>query len=211
DLTTDANGEASVDVTASDVPGEFSLSVTVTGASTPAVANFTIAPIPTTCTVDLMPSEIATGGDAAIQVVVASEHGTPSGHVEIFVDGSSVGKFDLTSGAVTYTLSGAALGNHDVYASYEAEDAFDGSQSDTKTLIVAEPGSFDAGTQFDGGISAADGGKTSGVHAGWKLSGGGCSIARPPARAHLPPSAARPFALIGLFALLWIARRRRRD
>ncbi|HEY2733787.1 MAG TPA: Ig-like domain-containing protein, partial [Polyangiales bacterium] len=210
DLTTDANGEASIDVTANDTPGQFTLSVSVVGASIPVVANFTIAPIPTTCTVNLMPHEIATGSDADIQVMVTSDHGTPAGHVEIFVDDASVGKFYLTAGAVTYTLSDATLGDHTLRADYEAQAAFDASQSDSETLTVAAPGSFDAGSGYDGGITAADGGKPSGAHVGWKLRGGGCAIA-PRALAHLPPSAARPFALLGLLGLLWIARRRRRD
>jgi uncharacterized repeat protein (TIGR01451 family) len=206
ELTTNDAGEASVSVTAKDVPGQFTISFSVDAGAMPALSTFTVTSIPTRTRLELDPTTVAVGAAANVTVTVASDYGTPAGHVEIFVDGVSAAKLNLTSGTITWTLEGSDPGKHEVTALYEAQDAFGESHADALQLSVEEPGTSDAGPEADGGGKPeSDGGVPPPVpqHVGWKLRGGGCSVGAPVER---PSGSYALFALA--FAYLVLRRRR---
>jgi uncharacterized repeat protein (TIGR01451 family) len=205
ELTTDDAGEATVSVTAKDVPGQFTITFSVAAGATPALTTFTVTAIPTTTRLELDPATLTVGAAAHVTVTVASDHGTPSGHVEIFVDAVSAAKLNLTSGTVTWTLAGSDPGTHEVTALYEAQDAFGESRADAARLTVEQPGASDAGPAADGGgMPETDGGVPGPVpqHPGWKLRGGGCSVGA--------PAAGGSYALFALSFAYLILRWRRR-
>jgi uncharacterized repeat protein (TIGR01451 family) len=208
DLTTNDAGEASVSVTAKDVPGKFTITFSVETGATPVVSTFTVTPIPTKTTLEVDPDTIFAGDDTNIHVSVTSDHGVPSGHVEIFIDTQSVAKLNLTSGSVTWTLSGSEVGTHEISVLFEAQDAYGQSRADGGQLTVKEVGAGDAGPAADGGgmpEPETDAGVPPPVpqHIGWSIAGGGCSLAARGA------SHGAPALLTLAFAYLVFRRRRR--
>ena len=65
---------------------------------------------------------------------------TPTGSVEFFIDGTSVGSFGLNSrGSATYTTAALSVGSHTITASYAGDGGFLASSSTELRQMVGEP------------------------------------------------------------------------
>ena len=69
---------------------------------------------------------------------VAFATGTPTGSVEFFADGQSVGSADLDSGQATLTVSDLAVGSHAITATYQGDAIFLTSTSGETELTIAK-------------------------------------------------------------------------
>jgi hypothetical protein len=192
EIVTDDDGEATVEVTANGQPGTFGLTFTVVeGASTPATTVLTIETIPTVTTLSVEPVEVGVGEDLTLTATVTSERGTPEGDVELIVDGERVGMATLSDGQASLTVSRDHAGTQQALAHFAAQGPY--AESSSEAIEVTVSGGSDAGRGGD-------------VTAGWRLSGGGCSLLV------LQPSAAEmPGALLILGGVYLLRRRKRRD
>jgi uncharacterized repeat protein (TIGR01451 family) len=210
ELTTNDEGEAALQVTANDRPGQFTLTLTVQGALAPVITTFTIEPIATSTTLALVPTEAnSSGAKVTLTATVTSQHGTPSGEVQFFVNTKAVGTAQLSGGKATFEFTTTSAGANEVQAIYTAQGPFAESRSEARTLTVSDV------TNQPADAGAADGGETSDAGRrpspsntiGWKLSGGGCSLAGNPHR-----DSGALFALLLLLGCSYfVLRRARRD
>ncbi|WP_344033572.1 Ig-like domain-containing protein [Leucobacter iarius] len=71
----------------------------------------------------------------------AADASAPTGSVEFFVDGASVGTASLSDGIATLKTSSLAVGTHRITAAYRGDDVFASSESDqaATVTVVAKP------------------------------------------------------------------------
>lgn len=106
-------------------------------------SNDPITIIPTRTTVTSSNAQITVGETVILNAGVEKHPDAPadkvlSGVVSFLVDGTEVGSSTLTDGVASYTVSGLAEGEHDVYASYAGNADFEKSDSQTiKQTVVA--------------------------------------------------------------------------
>jgi MYXO-CTERM domain-containing protein len=199
DLTTDAEGNASFRVTASAMPGTFTLTFTVEGSDAVTSAELTVDAIPTK-------TSVSYSGHYTLHASVDSDHGTPTGHVRFMIDDQEIGTAELDdTGMATLDYAGES-GLEGIVAVYDAQDAF--GQSRSTAISLNEPPGTGGGPETDAGpASAADGGTRHDPTLGWKLAGGSGHCAVSAAGARSSSGSAAWFVLAA--AVLLIRRRRR--
>ena len=83
--------------------------------------------------------------NGSITVTVGSGAGTPTGNVDLKVDGADKGPQSLSGGSATYTVGGLTIGSHSLSASYLGQGNFAASNAPTGTnLTVISPLTFSA-------------------------------------------------------------------
>lgn len=99
------------------------------------------------------PTSVAAGTAVSLAITVASGSpytGTPTGTVQIQVDGATVGSATLPtgSGTVSYSLNttGLTVATHTVTAIYSGDAIFSGSQSAPVTITITSAGTGTGGT-----------------------------------------------------------------
>jgi len=106
--------------------GGYTLSVT---------GSFGAVPIVTTTTVTSTPNPSTFGQSVAFTIAVAGTSGTPTGTVNVTVDGAPVSVPALSGGQTTFNSSALAKGSHTVVATYPAQAGYRTS-SGTTTQVV---------------------------------------------------------------------------
>jgi outer membrane protein OmpA-like peptidoglycan-associated protein len=150
---TDVNGQASVRLTANDVPGGFNAALSA-GTATPVGARFTITAIPTTTTVVVADGGTSIDHTPVLTATVTATKGTPTGVVRFLVDGAEVGTGSLDQGTASLSPAAPALGAHTVVAVYDAQGAFGASTSAEAGLTITHDSGHLSGS---GGCGAAPG------------------------------------------------------
>lgn len=89
----------------------------------------------TTTMVTATPSSITVGDDVTLTATVTGE--SPTGDVEFFIDGVSVGSAAVADGQAELPVSDLAVGTYEVTASYSGDDRNEPSESDPVTVTVA--------------------------------------------------------------------------
>ena len=79
--------------------------------------------------------EITYNSDGSVTVTVSSTAGTPTGNVQLSVDGGTATSLALTDGSATFTLTSPSAGSHSLSAIYAAQGDFAASTA-TGTLQV---------------------------------------------------------------------------
>ena len=152
-MITDADGGASVTLTASAVVGSFVLAAHTDGAFTPGTTTLQIRAIPTTTTATA-DAESAVDQIAHVAIAVKAELGTPVGTVVLVdADGTQVGSATLEDGTATLDVPSLAIGTHTLTARFTAQGSYDTSESTAVTFTVTG----DTGSLSGGGCSAGGG------------------------------------------------------
>lgn len=111
------------------------------------------SPIPSRTTVSASPDRVEAGSEVALVADVsplpverpapasarAADASAPTGSVEFFADGASVGTASLSDGTATLRTSSLAVGTHRITAAYRGDDVFASSEGDravTVTVVV---------------------------------------------------------------------------
>ncbi len=120
--------------------GTYPISVTVTGVDGTATASTPIAVTATTTTLSA-PSSQSYGQPVTLTATVASVvsgSGTPTGTVDFYdqTTGIDLGTASLASGVASLSVSGLALGDHDIVAAYSGDENFPASASSPGTVSI---------------------------------------------------------------------------
>lgn len=170
DLMTDGEGNVSFTVTATAMPGTFTLTFSVDGSDAVTSSEFTVDPIPTQ-------TSVSYSGHYTLHATVKSDHGTPTGHVRFMIGDTAIGEAALDDSGMAALDYAGDSGLEGIFAEYDAQGSFGHSRS-TAISLEEPPGTgggpeTDAGApaQSDAGI-AANGGRANDPTRGWKLAGG---------------------------------------
>ena len=129
--TPTASGSYSFSITATDANG-------VTGNQTYAlsVVGYTTT---TTVTGEIVdPTYSSTANEQIVDVTVAGSNGTPTGTVNVSLDGGSAPSYALSNGAARFAYTALAPGSHTVVASYVAQGQYLASTSTTYTFTISK-------------------------------------------------------------------------
>ncbi len=111
-------GVISRTLTANGIPGVYTVTASATG-TVGGPFTFTLTNLKgnTALTITATPNPATFGQSVFVTTVVASPSGTPTGTVQLYIDGAA-SNLTLSSGRVVTTLSGLTLGTHTVTATY---------------------------------------------------------------------------------------------
>jgi photosystem II stability/assembly factor-like uncharacterized protein len=121
--------------------GTGACSVTMSAAEA-VTATFASGTTPTTTTLSLSPTTVTTGSSGPVvmtaRVAPTTGTGTPTGSVNFFENGTSVGSGTLSSGTATFNYNPSALvaGTYSITAQYGGDMTFAGSTSSSQQLTV---------------------------------------------------------------------------
>jgi photosystem II stability/assembly factor-like uncharacterized protein len=121
--------------------GTGACSVTMSAAEA-VTATFASGTTPTTTTLSLSPTTVTTGSSGPVvmtaRVAPTTGTGTPTGSVNFFENGTSVGSGTLSSGTATFNYNPNALvaGTYSITAQYGGDTTFTGSSSSPQSLTV---------------------------------------------------------------------------
>lgn len=168
-VTTGADGQATLTLTANAVSGEYVVALSAVGGLAPLALSLTNVAIPTTATLATAAAEA--GSAVTLSATVASEVSVPNGPVALFEGAQQLGSAELVNGVAAITVTFAQPGSHELVAVYAARDPWAESRSEVVTLVVSakpNPGENDGGTSSGGSSSgnAGDGGTSSGGTSG---------------------------------------------
>jgi subtilase family serine protease len=126
--------------------------------------------IPSQTTVTANPTSVTAGATVALTINVAAgttSAGTPSGTVQVLVDGTAVPSSStaLTSGSATYSLSTTSLssGTHTVTAFYSGDSSFNTSKGTVSIDVISASAPDFTLTPSTTTITVASGGSSSGA------------------------------------------------
>jgi len=115
-----------------------------TASSTSAAYTLTVtsSTIATTTGLNVNASPILYGQSGSVTATVSSGSGTPTGSVTLFVDGVSNQIQSLTSGTVTFSVTGLTAGTHAFTATYAGNSTYAASSTTANTSIVVNKASL---------------------------------------------------------------------
>ncbi len=135
-ITSDSATQIIVDAPAGPTGGG-PVDVTVTTANgTSGPVTFTYG-TPTTTTLLASPTSATYGASVKLTATVSSAAGTPTGTVDFYDNGASIGTGTLTgSGSATLTVTTLPVGTDSITATYAAQGSFAGSSTLTATQVI---------------------------------------------------------------------------
>ena len=133
-ITTDAEGRASVQLTAGSDPGSLQVSLSAPGAAAPATATFVADAITTTLGLAASAPSVTQGQPVTLTVTATSAFGTPAGTAQLHDAQQALGGMTLVDGHQAVVVYLDAIGAHSVHAHLEAQGSF--AASDSAAVIV---------------------------------------------------------------------------
>lgn len=154
------NGVATFPDVVPTEPGNYTIEATDTSDTPATSTSFQVAQAPggaTTTTLTSNVSSIASASPVTFTANVAAANGTPTGTVQFFDDGVSIGMESLSSGVATLTTADLPAGVQYITAAYFGTAGYSGSTSSALVETVASKASLGASVSGSGATTLVPG------------------------------------------------------